>query len=136
MVGIGDFLTYKIIIKNYWKENYKEDLIVEENLSQYVSYEIYYSNSTIINFEYNQKNRKLIWNIGKLKIKEEKIINYIVKVIGGKPYDIIENIGYVGNIPSSVVKNTIGINLNKKQKNAIKNNFEKLKNKYNGKKLS
>ena len=45
----------------------------------------------------------------------------------------MENIGYVGNIRSSIVKNVIGINLNKKQKNAIKNNFEKLKNKYDGK---
>ena len=43
VVGIGDFLTYTIIIKNYGKENYKEDLIVEENLSQFVSFEKYYS---------------------------------------------------------------------------------------------
>ena len=133
VVGIGDFLTYTIIIQNYGKENYKEDLFVEENLSQFVSFEIYYSNDTSINFEYNKNNRKLIWKIGKLKAKEEKIIYYIVKVISGKPDDVKENIGYVGNIRSSVVKNVIGINLNKKQKNAIKNNFEKLKSKYDGK---
>ena len=117
VVQIGDFLTYSIIIKNYGKENYKEDLIVLENLSQFVKYEKYYSNSSGIYFENNIKERQLKWNIGKLKSKEEKIINYTVKVISGNPYDIIENIGYVGNIPSSEIKNTIGINLNKNQKN-------------------
>ena len=117
VVQIGDFLTYSIIIKNYGKENYKEDLIVLENLSQFVKYEKYYSNSSVIYFENNIKERQLKWNIGKLKSKEEKIINYTVKVISGNPYDIIENIGYVGNIPSSEIKNTIGINLNKNQKN-------------------
>ena len=70
-----------------------------------------------------------------MKAKEEKIINYKVKIVSGNQYDIIENIGFVGNIQSSLVKNTIGINLNKNQKNSIIKNFEKLKSKYNGKKL-
>ena len=135
IVEIGDFLTYSIIVKNCGKEDYKEDLIVSENLSQFVNYEKYYSNSSGISFEYNKEDRKLKWNIGKLKAKEEKIINYTVKVISGNPYDIIENIGFVGNIQSSVVKNTIGINLNRKQKNSIIKSFDKLKKKYNGKKL-
>ena len=134
-VKIGDLLTYTIIIKNNGHENYKEDLIVTENLSQFVSYELYYTNNSNIYFEYNDKERKLIWNIGKLKAKEEIIINYIVKVINGKPYDIIENIGFVGNIPSSKVQNTICIKLNKNHKNSLIKNFGKLKSKYNGKKL-
>ena len=134
-VEIGEFLTYTIIIKNYGHENYKEDLIVTENLSKFVSYELYYTNNSNLNFEYNNKERKLIWNIGKLKAKEEIIINYIVKIISGKPYDIIENIGFVGNIPSSKVQNTICFNLNKNQKNSLIKNFGKLKKIYDGKKL-
>ena len=63
VVEIGDFLIYTIIIKNYGKENYKEDLIVIENISQFVSYEKYESNSTDIKFEYDKKNRQLKWNI-------------------------------------------------------------------------
>ena len=62
-------------------------------------------------------------------------MNYIVKIINGKPGDIIESKGYVGNIPSSLIKNVIGINLNKNQINSIEKNFERLKKKYNGKKL-
>ena len=135
IVEIGEFLTYTIIIKNNGKENYKDDLIVKENLSQFVSYELYYTNNSNIYFEYNNKERQLKWNIGKLKEKEEIIIYYRVKVKSGKPYDIIENIGFVGNIPSSIVKNTIGINLNKNQKNSLIENYEKLKSKYKGKKL-
>ena len=134
-VEIGEFLTYTIIIKNNGQENYKEDLIVTENLSPFVTYKLYYANKSNIYFEYNTKERKLIWNIGKLKAKEEIIINYIVKVTSGKPYDILENIGYVGNIPSSIVQNIIGINLNEDQKKSLKRNFLRLKNIYNGKKL-
>ena len=135
VVEIGDFLTYTIIIKNNGKENYKEDLIVTENLCKFVSYELYYTNKSNIIFEYYNKERQLKWNIGKLKAKEEVIINYIVKVESGEPYDILENIGFVGNIPSSKVQLTIGINLSKNQRNFLIENFEYLKRKYNGKKL-
>ena len=106
-----------------------------ENLSKCVSYELYYTSKSNIIFEYNNKERQLKWNIGKLKAKEEVIINYIVKVESGEPYDILGNIGFVGNIPSSKVQVTIGINLSKNQKNLLIENFQYLKSKYNGKKL-
>ena len=70
-----------------------------------------------------------------MKKGDEFIIEYIVDITSGKPKDIIENKGFVGNIDSSTVKNVIGINLKEKQMNAIKKKYEKLKEKYNGKKL-
>ena len=135
IVEIGDILNYKIIIKNNYNQDYNYDLIITENLSKYITYDIHYENKEIISFNYDRNNKKLIWNIGKLKKGEEIIINYIVKVTSGKPKDVIESTGYVNNIPSSVVRNIIGININKKKQELIKENFEKLKKEYSGKKL-
>ena len=70
-----------------------------------------------------------------IKKGEKIIVSYYVKIISGNSGDIIESIGNVGNIPSSSIRNIIGVNLDNKKKNIIKQNFEKLKNKYNGKKL-
>ena len=127
IVEIGDILNYKIIIKNNYKQDYNYDLIITENLSKYVTYDIHYENKEIILFNYYRNNKKLIWNIGKLKKGEEIIINYLVKITSGKPKDVIESTGYVNNIPSSVVRNIIGININKKKMKLIEENFEKLK---------
>ena len=135
IVELGDILIYKIIIKNLSKDKYKNDLIVTENLSQFVEFETNYENKENILFNYDIKNKKLIWNIGKLESKEEIIIHYLVKVISGKSKDIIKSVGFVNNIPSTTIKNVIGINLNQNKKNLIIKNYEKLKNKYNGKKL-
>ena len=135
IVEYGDYLNYKIIVKNAGKEDYKDDLIVIENISQYVTYEIHYESKENIYFENNSTNKQLKWNIGKLKSNEEVTISYIVRITSGKPNDIIESIGFVNNINSSTIKNIIGINLNQNQKNYIKKNFEKLKKKYTGKKL-
>ena len=135
IVELGDILNYKIIIKNLSKKDYDNDLIVNEYLSQYVNYEIHYESKNIIFFIYDKENKKLIWNIGKLKKDEEIIINYFVKITSGKPKDIIESIGFVNYIPSSIIRNKIGINLNQKNQNLIEKNYEKLKKKYNGKKL-
>ena len=134
-VELGDFLIYTIIIKNMDTNNYKDDLKIIENLSEFVTYEMHYENKEIKSFNYDIKNKRLIWNIGKLSVNETINITYIVKVTSGKPKDIIESTGLVGNIPSSIIKNTININLNKKQKKLIEKNFEKLKTKYDGKKL-
>ena len=134
-VILGDILNYKIIIRNMWKYDYNYDLIVTENISEFVTYESHIENKSVISFNYDKKKRQIIWNIGKLKKKEEVILNYLVRVTSGKLGDIIESTGRVSNIPTSVVRNYIGINLNNNQMKSIKNSFEKLKNKYNGKKL-
>ena len=135
IVELGDYLTYKIFIKNNGKEDYKNDLIVIENLSNFVTFQLNYQNKEVLNFEKDLENRKLKWNIGKLKAGDEFIISYIVRVTSGKPKDIILSTGFVGNIESSTVKNIIGINLNKNQMNSIIKNYEKLKGEYNGKNL-
>ena len=134
IVELGDVLNYKIIIKNRSKKYYEEDLIVTEFLSEYVEYESHYENKEIISFNYD-KNRTLSWNIGKLKNGSEIVLNYLVKVTSGKSNDIINSTGFVNNIPTSKIKNTIGINLNGNQKEVLIKYYEKLKSKYNGKKL-
>ena len=66
--------------------------------------------------------------------KDEKIIIYfLVRIINGKPGDKIVSIGFINNIKSLTIINTIGINLNKNQKISIIKTFEKLKNQYTGK---
>ena len=136
IVEKGDILNYKIIIKNCGDKMYKKDLIIIENLSPYVTYlDHSENNNLIISFVTDLKNRKLKWNIGKLKKGQEFIINYTVKITSGKSRDIIESTGLVGNIPSSIIRNVIGINLDKNKMNLIKTKFDKLKRKYKGKKL-
>ena len=134
-VDIGERLIYKIIVKNGGDKDYNNSLIVTENLSKYVTFEAHYEINRTATFEYNINKKKLIWNIGKLKKGEEITIYYYVKVTSGKPGDIIENPGFVGNIPSSKVVNTIGKNLDDKKKDLIKKKFEELKKHYEGKKL-
>ena len=135
IVEIGDILQYKIIIRNMGKKDYGE-IIVNEYISNFVEYESHYENRTDISFNFDINNKKVIWTINKLKHGEEIDIFYFVKIIRGKPGDVIESIGFVGNIPSSKVKNIIGNNLHKNQmKSIIEKKYEKLKNKYNGKKL-
>ena len=133
IVEIGDILIYKIIIRHEGEKEYNYDLIVTENLSPYVTYETHYETKMILSFKYNINNKTLIWNTGKLSKGEEIVISYFVKITSGKFGDIIESKGFVGNIPSSIVTNIIGINLDNKKKELIKTNFDKLKNKYNGK---
>ena len=133
IVQLGDILNYKIIIKNMGSKMYTNNLIVTETLSKYVTFLDHYENEIVISF--NKDLNKITWNIGKLKKGQEFIINYTVKIISGKPRDMIISTGKVGNIPSSVVRNVIGVNLNENQANLIKSNYERLKRKYNGKKL-
>lgn len=134
IVELGDILDYKIIIHNRSKKDYVEDLIVTEFLSEFVTYESHYENTEIKSFNYDN-NRTLTWNIGKLKNDSQIILNYLVKITNGKSNDIITSTGFVNNIPTSKIINTIGTNLNEDQKEVIQKNYEKLKKKYNGKKL-
>ena len=135
IVEMGDNLNYTIIIKNNAEKSYTKDLIVTENLSPFVTFIEHSENDIIQSFEKDLNNRKLKWNIGQLQSNKKFIINYTVKVTSGNLRDIIESSGLVGNIPSSFVKNVIGVNLNKNQKELIENKFEKLKKKFNGKQL-
>jgi len=116
---------------------YNYNLIVYENLPKYVTFLDHQENDAILSFNYEQDNKRLKWDLGKLKKGQEFIINYTVNITSGKPGDIIESTGVVGNISSSIIRNTIGVNLDANQMNLIKTKFEKLKlkKKYNGKKL-
>ena len=134
IVLLGDVLNYKLIIINYSKNDYKDDLIIKENIPEFVEFASHYETKDVT-FDFNKKNKTLIWNIGKLKKDEKIIINFLVRIINGKPGDKIVSIGFINNIKSLTIINTIGINLNKNQKNSIIKTFEKLKNKYTGKKL-
>jgi len=135
IVELKDILNYKIVIKNSGNKMYKYNLIVYENLPKYVTFLDHQENNAILSFNHEQDHKRLKWDLGKLKKGQEIIINYTVKVTSGNPGDIIESTGLVGNIPSSIIRNTIGVNLNDNQMNLIKAKFEKLKKKYNGKKL-
>ena len=133
IVQFGDILNYTIVLKNMGEKMYANNLIVTEILSEFVTFLAHHESDVVLSFEKDLK--KIIWNIGRLKKDQEFIINYTVKITSGKPRDMIISTGKVGNIPSSVVRNTIGVNLNENQMNLIKTNYEKLKMKYNGKKL-
>ena len=97
------------------KKNYNDNIILTEYLSDLVQYESHYENKNNISFKYDLNNKKLIWNIYKLKKGEELYIYYLVKIIKGKSGDKIESSGFVANIPSFKIINTIGINLDKKR---------------------
>ena len=137
IVELKDILKYKIVIKNCGSKMYSYNLVVYENLPKYVTFLDHEENNAILSFNQEPEHKRLKWDLGKLKKGQEFIIYYTVKVTSGKPGDIIESTGLVGNIPSSIVRNTIGVNLDANKMNLIKTKFEKLrlKKKYNGKKL-
>ena len=86
-----------------------------------------------INFNFDEQNKELKWNIGKLKKGDEIILSYSVKIISGKSKDVIISLGYVNNIPTTTIKNIIGNNLNKKQMDLIIKNYDRLKYNYTDK---
>ena len=66
IVILGSFIIYKIIIKNNYKNDYNDDLIVIENLSKFVTFHSSYQNKAIkVKFERNAQ--KLIWIYWKIK---------------------------------------------------------------------
>ena len=84
-------------------------------------------------FNFDEQNKELKWNIGKLKKGDEIILSYSVKIISGKSKDVIISLGYVNNIPTTTIKNIIGNNLNKKQMDLIIKNYDRLKYNYTDK---
>ena len=134
-VNVGDILEYKIVVKNNSNNEYTNDLIVTEDISDYVDYNDEYTINKS-NVTYNKiSNKKIEFNIGKLDSKEEVMITYKVEVKPQNVGNVIVSDGTVGNIPSSQVKNVVGNSLNSNQKNAIIANYNALKNNtnYNGK---
>jgi uncharacterized repeat protein (TIGR01451 family) len=67
IVEIGDIIIYKIIIKNLNKNDYNDELIIKEFLSKYVTFESYNEHKDNISFDFDMENKKLEWNISKLK---------------------------------------------------------------------
>lgn len=124
----GDKLTYSIKVKNASDENYTTDIIVKENLSEYVTYVSSDKNPTI-------NNQELSWNIGKLNKDQEIIINYTVRVKRGTFGKTIVNTGTVGGIPNSYVSNEVRNNLSDEEKTKIVNAYNSLKDTYSGKEL-
>jgi len=124
IVELNDILKYKIVIRNFGSKMYPYNLIVYENLPKYVTFLDHQENNAILSFNQEPEKRRLKWDLGKLKKGQEFIIDYTVKITSGKPGDIIESTGLVGNIPSSIVRNTIGINLDANKMNLIKKNLK------------
>ena len=135
IVETNDELTYKIIIKNNSGKNYTDDIIVTENISDYVTYKDYEVSKNNISFNEDLNNKKIEWNIGKLNSGEEIVIQYTVVVKNNNYGEIIESTGTVADIPSSIVKNKIGGNLIEDESSIINQIYKELKNQYNGKEL-
>ena len=58
-----------------------------------------------------------------------------MKIIKGEKRTIIESRGFVEKIQSSIIQNTIGVNLNEFEMSLSMTKFDELKEEYNGKKL-
>lgn len=132
-VDFGQNLTYTIKVKNNSASKYTEDLIIEEEISDLVTYKSYEvvsgSNVTFTN------GTKKKWNIGKLASGAEAIIKYTVQVNKSNYGKIIESRGKVGNIPNTIVKNEINKSLSDSQKALLKAKYNDLKGTYTGREL-
>ncbi|MBR6505411.1 DUF11 domain-containing protein [Candidatus Saccharibacteria bacterium] len=134
VVEAGDQLTYTIEIENKSNADYLNDIHVREIVSPYADYVSYESNKNI-SFAQNTSNGELSWNIGKLSSGEKITIQYTVKVKTGSSGQTIESVGYVENIPSAVIRNSVQQNLTRELSNKIKDEYENLKGVYAGKQL-
>ena len=136
-VSADDYLTYTINVKNNSQTNYTENLIVTENISEYVTYTSgSYEVGNNINVVEDLNNRKLVFNLGKLNSGAEISINYTVKVKENNEGKTIESTGTVGNISSGIIKNKIvKKGLTEIQKQKIINSYNNLKGTQNGKNL-
>ena len=52
IVQFGEILAYTIIIKNEGDKDYIDDLLITENLSEYVTFESHYETKEIKSFQY------------------------------------------------------------------------------------
>lgn len=118
VVEAGDTLTYTILIKNNSNSTYNNDLKITEDISEFVEY---------TNTGNDSKPKQVEWNVGKLKSNEEVKIQYTVTVKSNNKGKLIVSTGRVGNIPSAVIKNPIGVNLTSVQAKAVKDRFASIK---------
>ena len=140
VVEENDELTYTLVVKNNSAEDYEELLNVSEKINdnvQLISHETNHpeeSNVTIITNS-NDNSQTISWGIRELKSGEEYIIKYTVKVKENSENNVIESTGTVNNIPTTVIKNTIGKNLTESQENSIKEKYDELSRQFQGKEL-
>ena len=132
-VSENDELTYQIIIKNGSNQRYAEDLIVTENLSEFVDYLSAASSEEGLSVQL--VNDKLTWNLGKLEAGKEIILQYTVRVRNNTIGKTIESTGKVANISSGTVKNKVGNSLTDAQASLIEEKYDELKDEYFGKEL-
>jgi hypothetical protein len=85
IVSLGDVLNYKLIIINYSKKDYTDDLIIKERIPEFVEFQSHYENKDIVSFNFDINDKTLIWNIGKLKKDEKIIISFLVRIMYGNP---------------------------------------------------
>ena len=126
IVEEGEKLQYSIVVKNNSNIDYDDDIIIEEDISEYVEY---ISSEIAENEKHYDQNKvsKVKWNIGKLRRGAEKVITYIVQVKNDTYGNTIISTGKVGEISSSIVKNKIGSNLTDSEKADIISKYETLK---------
>ena len=112
VVQPGEQLTYSLLIKNK-SENEYEPFVVRETIpdfSEFIS-----AKGAMVS------NDEIIWNVDGLSPGEQMILKYTVRASTQKEdlgKKIVAN-GYVDNIATSTVENTIGYNLNGDQKAAL-----------------
>ena len=135
VVNSGDELTYKIFIKNNSEKDYTEDILITEDISDYVTYKSYNVEKGDTVFFKGQEENKVKFEIKNLKAGEEVVVDYTVVVKEGYIGKEIKSTGSVGNIPSSVIKNTIGYVLTENQEDAIQCAYEEKKKTYSQRKL-
>ena len=142
-------LKYTIKIKNNSNKDYTDNITITEDISKYVTFEenstvtVYANERTpkIINVEpsivkdNNGKVTSFYFRIGKLRSNEEISIEYTVNVNKNTLGETIESTGKIANIPSTTIKNTVGNNLNERQKNALIEEFTNNLKQKNGKDL-
>ena len=130
VVESGEELIYTIRIKNNSNAPYDDELIVTENISEYVDYI-----GNECDFDVERSGNVLSWNIGELESGEEVEIKYKVQVKEDCIGNTIESTGKVGNIDSAKIKNTISVNLTENQEEKIEEKYNTLKDTYTGKEL-
>lgn len=135
VVEAGDVLTYTVTVKNNSAKKYDHDIKVREILSDHVLFERSDTKDHTVGFVKSADGKTLEWNLGRLAAGETVKVSYSVVVKDNCGGNVIESRGRVEHIPSAVVRNVIGNNLNKQQELALKSSFAELRTRFSGKAL-